>query len=134
MSAPSPLPNYVYKILPNTSVYQGIPIPVPSDWQFPQTESDAQDGFVHLSTLKQLPGTLGRFYGSDDTVQLIKVDYKRLSSFKKVKWEQASSGGVFPHLYGMLEGAYVTALKVVARGSGWEDTVTQLAESGWLED
>lgn len=134
MAAPNPLPNYIYKILPNTSIYQGVPVPVPADWQFPQTESDARDGFVHLSTLKQLPDTLGRFYGSDETVQVLKVDFKRLSGFKIVKWEQAGSGGVFPHLYGKLEGAYVPALKVVAKGKGWEGTVNDLAESGWLED
>ena len=131
---PNPLPNHVYKILPNTSIYQGCPIPVPSSWEFPQTEVDARDGYVHLSTSEQLPGTLSRFYGSDDTVQLIKVDYKRLSSFKIVKWEQASSGGVYPHLYAILEGGYVIGLKVVARGNSWDDTTKDLREKGWLED
>ena len=133
MSAPSPLPNYIYKIFPNTTVYQGTPIPVPSDWSFPQTEVDAKDGFVHLSTLRQLPGTLSRFFTADDTVQLLKVDFARLSAFKIVKWEQASNGDSFPHLYAELTGEFVRDLKVVKKNSSWESTVEELIKQGWLE-
>ena len=134
MSAPSPLPNYVYKIFPNTSPYQGTPIPVPSDWEFPQTEVDARDGFVHMSTLQQLPNTLTRFYGSDETVQLLKVEFKRLSSFKIVKWEKASNGDSFPHLYARLTGDFVLDLKLVGKDGDWKSTVEKLKDEQWLEN
>lgn len=134
MSAPIPLPNHVYKIFPNTTVYQGTPIPVPSDWEFPQSEVDANDGFVHLSTLEQLPGTLSRFFGSESTVQLLKIDYKRLSSFKVVKWELASNGDTFPHLYAQLTGEFVRDLKLAAKGTSWESTAEDLIKQGWLEN
>ncbi|KAI5116510.1 hypothetical protein M0805_001865 [Coniferiporia weirii] len=134
MSAPNPLPNYVYKILPNTSVYQGVPVPVPSDWEFPQTQVDLNDGFVHLSTLAQLPNTLSRFFGGDAMVQLLKVDYARMSAFKIVKWETASNGAAFPHLYARLTGEFVRDLKVVAKGDSWEETAKILEDKGWLEN
>jgi len=131
----TPQPNYVYKILPNTPVYQGTPIPVPPSWIFPQTEVDAKDGFIHMSTAVQLPGTLSRFFGSDETVQLLKIDYKRLSSFKIVKWEKASNGDTFPHLYAQLEGEYVRELKIVGKGeSSWEAAVETLAQDGFVEE
>ena len=64
--------NYVYKILPNTSPYLGTPVPVPSSWVFPQTEVDARDGYVHLSTAAQLPNTLSRFFKDDESVAFLK--------------------------------------------------------------
>ncbi|KAH8112925.1 hypothetical protein DFH11DRAFT_391688 [Phellopilus nigrolimitatus] len=134
MSAPTPLPNYVYKILPNTSVYQGTPIPVPSDWEFPQTQIDLDDGFVHLSTHAQLAGTLSSFFDGDATVQLLKIDFKRASAFKVVKWEKASNGDVFPHLYARLTGDLVNELKIVAKGESWGQTTKTLEEKGWLEN
>lgn len=134
MAAPNPLPNFVYKILPNTPVYQGTPVPVPADWEFPQTEVDADDGFVHMSTASQLPGTLSRFFATDETVQLLKIDYKRMSAFKVVKWDQASNGDSFPHLYARLTGEFVRDLKLAGKGSGWQDSVAQLKDKGWLEN
>jgi len=136
-AAPNQLPNYVYKILPNTSFFQGIPIPVPDSHEIKQTDVDARDGFVHMSTVAQLGGTLNRFFSSesDSIVQLLKVDYKRLSAFKVVKWERASNGESFPHLYATLVGEYVRDVKLVARGvHGWEDALGKLVEEGWLEN
>ena len=147
MSAPSPIPTYVYKILPNTSPYTGTPIPIPSSWEFPKTQTDLTDGFVHMSTLSQLPSTLTRFYSSQDDltkgVQLLKVDYARLSAWKTVKWEKSRSNGEsYPHLYGTLTGEFVRDLKVVKRkedkgdekGESWEDVVDRLKKDGWLEE
>ncbi|KZS88807.1 hypothetical protein SISNIDRAFT_459422 [Sistotremastrum niveocremeum HHB9708] len=143
-SAPSPLPKFIYKILPNTSRFQGTPTPIPSGWTFPSTALDANDGFIHLSTLSQLLGTLNRFFapetedGKDGTVLLVKVDLERLSAWKIVKWEKSGSGGVFPHLYGAdLEGEYVRGLKIVERGEGekgWDVAVEVLKKDGWLEE
>ena len=56
MTAPTPLPAYVYKIL------DGPPTkPLPSE--LPVSELDAKDGFVHLSTAEQvsLPFLLSLF-------------------------------------------------------------------------
>ena len=45
--APSPLPTYVYKILP-----EAPPTPLPSP--YPPSELDRKDGFVHLSSAEQV--------------------------------------------------------------------------------
>jgi len=137
MAEPSPPPTHIYKILPNTSIYQGIPKPVPSSFEFPGTEADANDGFVHLSTVAQLGGVLNRFFkGKDDeTIQLLKVDFKRLKAWKIVKWEKASDGESYPHLFATLEGEYVRDWKLVSRGEhGWEDALGKLVMEGWLEN
>lgn len=42
LPAPSPLPDFVYKITPTAP-----PDPIPE--QYPLSELDRQDGFVHLS-------------------------------------------------------------------------------------
>jgi len=89
-----------------------------------------------MSTVAQLGGTLTRFFSSpeDSVIQLIKIDFKRLSSFKIVKWEKASNGDSFPHLYATLEGEYVRDVKLVSRGAhGWENALGHLVQEGWLE-
>lgn len=134
MSAPATLPSFVYKILPATSPYMGTPTPIPSSWDFQKPESDLKDGFVHLSTRSQLPGTLARFFATDASVQLLKVDYPRMSTWKIVKWEQASNGDSYAHLYGTLTGEIVTDIKLVARAEGWDIVCKQLEESGWLQN
>lgn len=139
--AGSALPKHVYKILPNTSPYQGTPIPIPSSHEFPRTELDLKDGFVHLSTKAQLHNTLARFYSADAVVQLLKVDYGRMSAFKKVQWDLAGNGEYYPHLYGTLTGEEVVDLKLVANPpksgeekdeDGWAEGVKLLEEQGWL--
>lgn len=137
MSAPSPLPSYVYKILPNTSVYQGAPVPIPASYEFPKPQADLDDGFVHLSTLAQLPSTLQRFFGDEKTVQLLKVDYARMATWKTVKWEKASNGDSYAHLYAVLTGEFVREVKIAGKGDGekgWEATVKKLEVEGWLEN
>ena len=47
MAAPEPLPKYIYKILPS-------PPQDPLPQEFPLSQLDANDGFVHLSTATQV--------------------------------------------------------------------------------
>jgi uncharacterized protein (DUF952 family) len=56
------------------------------------TELDLKDGFVHMSTAKQVPGVLKRFFDNVPSVAILRMDYARLSSFKRVSWDQTSSG------------------------------------------
>lgn len=92
---PSPLPLYIYKILPHHSINPSyaFPIPIPASHEFYLSPLDAKDGFLHFSTTEQLEGTLSRFFGDQPKVTLLKCDLKRLSSFKIVKWDSNSSGG-----------------------------------------
>lgn len=45
---------------------------------------------MHLSTAKQLSGTLNRFFADVPAVTILKCDYGRLSAWKVVKWEGPS--------------------------------------------
>ncbi|KAI1632990.1 hypothetical protein F4809DRAFT_625309, partial [Biscogniauxia mediterranea] len=47
MAPPDPLPTYVYKIVP-----EAPPCPLPAE--YPLSELDQKDGFVHLSTATQV--------------------------------------------------------------------------------
>ncbi|CAL3966738.1 unnamed protein product, partial [Diplocarpon coronariae] len=59
-STPSPLPEYIYKILPSSPA-PPVPLPV----SLPLSALDAQDNFMHFSTSSQLLGTLRNFFSSE---------------------------------------------------------------------
>ena len=90
MPAPSPLPQYVYKILS-----EGPADPLLSS--LPKSALDAKDGFIHLSTAEQIPATASRFYSHANSLSLLKIPLDRIEA--ATKWEESGSG-CFPHLYG----------------------------------
>jgi len=61
---------------------------------------DARDGFIHLSTAAQLPGTLSKHFAGQHGLVLIAVDAPALGD--KLAWEPSRGGDLFPHLYGPL--------------------------------
>jgi uncharacterized protein (DUF952 family) len=61
---------------------------------------DARDGFIHLSTADQLPGTLAKHFAGQDGLVLVAVDAAALG--EKLVWEPSRRGDLFPHLYGAL--------------------------------
>ena len=89
MPAPSPLPQYVYKILPERPPY-----PLPSS--LPKSALDAKDGFIHLSTAEQIPATASLIYAHTNSLSLLKIPLDRIE--EATKWEEVGSG-CFPHLY-----------------------------------
>ncbi|GAA6056541.1 hypothetical protein JCM3770_006869 [Rhodotorula araucariae] len=130
---------YVYKIVPHSSVNPRytFPIPIPASHTFVLSELDAKDGFLHMSTASQLAGTLNRFFRNDPKVVLLKMDYKRLSGWKVVKWEPSGSGEIFPHLYGQLEGENVEAHLDLVKQDGeatWDAALARARQDQWLQD
>ena len=70
------------------------------DGNFAGSAADVADGFIHLSTEAQLPGTLDKHYGGQGDLSIAAVD---LGSFgDALKWEAARGGDLFPHLYAPL--------------------------------
>ncbi len=61
---------------------------------------DLTDGYVHLSTRAQLPGTAARYFTGRGRVRLLKFDSGSLSP---LRWEPSRGGDLFPHLYAPLE-------------------------------
>lgn len=62
---------------------------------------DRCDGFLHFSTLAQLPETLRLYYAGQDDLMLVAVDAAALGA--ALRWERSESRGEdFPHLYAAL--------------------------------
>jgi uncharacterized protein (DUF952 family) len=119
MPAPSPLPTYLYKILPSAP-----PSPLPA--RLPLSDLDRNDGYIHLSTSEQVPGTADKFFGDVSELWLLKIKYEVLAEDTKaeLKWEEVGRG-CFAHLYGadLGNGNVESAQKVEKKGS-WVDSLS----------
>lgn len=62
---------------------------------------DVRDGYVHLSTASQVPGTLLHHFHPDDGLWLLEIEEAVLGA--DVRWEASRGGEPFPHLYRALE-------------------------------
>ena len=62
------------------------------------------EGFVHCSTDAQLPGTLARYFAATDrtTLVVLVIDPDRLRGHADLRWETATGGDDFPHVYGAI--------------------------------
>ena len=122
MPAPTPLPTYIYKLLPSAS-----PSPLPD--KLPPSPLDAQDGFIHLSTAEQTPATAARFFTHAISIWLLKIPLQRIE--QNVKWEATGSDG-FPHLYGKSIGkGEIEDVRLYRRKEG-EDWLAVLEGDEWL--
>ena len=72
----------------------------------------ADEGFIHTSTVDQVPGTAERYYTEVPDLVLLVIDPDAVSA--EIKWEEARPGDVYPHIYGELEPAAV--IRVVPFG------------------
>ncbi|WP_333606026.1 DUF952 domain-containing protein [Novosphingobium sp.] len=61
---------------------------------------DIADGYIHLSTLGQVKGTLDKHFAGQDDLHIAAVDLAVLAD--AVKWEVSRGGALFPHLYAVL--------------------------------
>jgi uncharacterized protein (DUF952 family) len=84
---------------------------------FSGSRDDVRDGFIHLSALHQLAGTLaGHFKGQTELV-LIELDAGALG--EALRWERSRSGDLFPHLYAPLPTAAARRVRALRlNGSG----------------
>lgn len=64
------------------------------------SEVDLADGFIHLSTAEQLPGTAEKHYPGRSGLVLLSVDLTALGD--TVLWEPSRGGALFPHIHGPL--------------------------------
>ena len=65
--------------------------------EIPGSAADIADGFVHLSTAEQLPGTLARHFAGQQGLRLLALEAEALGD--ALEWEPARGGDLFPHLY-----------------------------------
>lgn len=45
-----------------------------------------------MSTAQQVPGVLNRFFANVPAVSILRIEYGKLSAFKRVRWDRASNG------------------------------------------
>lgn len=62
---------------------------------------DARDGYIHLSTAGQLPGTVRKYFAGMPDLLVIAFDPARLGD--ALRWEPSRGGELFPHFYGSLD-------------------------------
>ncbi|MGQ0456097.1 MAG: DUF952 domain-containing protein [Hyphomicrobium sp.] len=82
---------------------------------FSGSSDDVRDGFVHLSTADQLPGTLARhFRGRRD---LVLVALRAAALGDALRWEPSRNDRLFPHLYAALPTALALWVKPLSLGA-----------------
>ena len=64
---------------------------------FAGSADDLRDGYIHISTPKQAPGTLAKWFAGDVGVMALTLDADALGA--ALKWEESRGGQLFPHLY-----------------------------------
>ncbi|KAK4553094.1 hypothetical protein LTR86_009821 [Recurvomyces mirabilis] len=94
------------------------------------TALDASDGFIHLSTSEQTSATASRFFASESTIWLAKLDRAKLEFGPgELKWEASKNHGVFAHLYDAdIDENTVAEVKELSRADGqtWDDILSDL--------
>ena len=64
---------------------------------FSGSDDDRHDGFIHMSTLEQLQGTLAKHFAGEADLVLLQIPADAVRSI--LKWEPSRGGALFPHLY-----------------------------------
>ncbi|MBO0729360.1 MAG: DUF952 domain-containing protein [Acidimicrobiaceae bacterium] len=101
---------------------------LPEEWeafeasgQFDGSPFDKESGFVHCSTRTQVAATALRFFKDEPTLVVLAVDADMLGEM--VRTEPASSGEMFPHVYGAIPR---NAVVEVYRAAGADEFVPPL--------
>ncbi|HEY6560187.1 MAG TPA: DUF952 domain-containing protein [Polyangiaceae bacterium] len=94
---------FVYKICPRAAWHEAE-----QEGAYRGSADDRRDGFIHLSTASQVPGTAAKYFQGRTDLLLVAVDVSALSA--SLRYEPARGGELFPHLYADLA---VTAVRWV---------------------
>ena len=86
---------WVYKILPAAHWLQ-----MQADGALIPQGLDASDGFVHLSSSKQVAETLAKHFSGQKDLMLLR--FQAAAFGEALRWEMSRAGHLFPHLYAPL--------------------------------
>ncbi len=67
------------------------------DGVYEGSDEDRSDGFIHLSTRRQAPGSVAKHRPGEPGLILLTIDGAILG--EALKWEPSRGGALFPHLY-----------------------------------
>jgi uncharacterized protein (DUF952 family) len=79
------------------------------DGVFAGSPDDLRDGYIHISTPEQAPGTLAKWFAGEAGVVALTLDADALGA--DLKWEESRGGMLFPHLYRPLQLDEVIAVR-----------------------
>jgi uncharacterized protein (DUF952 family) len=102
-------PSTVYKIVP-----AGLWAAAEAAGRFDGAPVDAADGFIHFSTGAQVAETAARHFAGGADLLIVSVDAAALGA--ALVYEPSRGGALFPHLYGPLPLAAVTAVRPLPLG------------------
>jgi uncharacterized protein (DUF952 family) len=101
---------------------------LPAEWaefeatgRFDGSPFDHSSGFIHCSSRAQVAATAIRVFNQEPQLVLVALDTQVLGD--SVRWEQASDGGTFPHVYAPLTVDAVAAVHQVAGAEGVNDVL-----------
>ena len=101
------------------------------------TNVDKNDGFVHLSTARQLNATLSMYFQDSSKVMLLEVSHNKVKKILKCEPTNPGSSrkGFFYHLYGKLLIKYVSKFWLLERGAfNIPDEILTQAEADDIKD
>ncbi|MBS1508426.1 MAG: DUF952 domain-containing protein [Bacteroidetes bacterium] len=81
-------------------------IATPEDWNRSAGNGDyfpsgyPAEGFIHASTLAQVPGVVSRYYKSQKGLLLLEIDESKLTA--PVRYEVSTAHERYPHIYGTI--------------------------------
>lgn len=88
---------------------------LPPEWavldstgRFDGTPFDKESGFIHCSSRAQVAGVAKRVFAGEPALVVAAADAGVLGD--TVRWEEASDGGLYPHIYGTLPRDAVVAV------------------------
>jgi len=64
---------------------------------FAGSPDDLRDGYIHLSTPEQAPGTRAKYFANEPGAVALTLDADALAA--DLRWEPSRGGQLFPHLY-----------------------------------
>lgn len=76
---------------------------------------DEADGYIHFSAADQARETARRHFAGQADLVLLTIETAALG--EALRWEPSRGGALFPHLYGVLPTAAVTAVKALSLGA-----------------
>jgi uncharacterized protein (DUF952 family) len=95
-----------YKVLTDTELAE-----LERMGSFRGSAADQREGFIHLSTAAQLEATIKKHYAKRNDAYILAVDLDKLNDI--VRWEPASNGMLYPHIYGDLDQHAVVASTII---------------------
>ncbi|MEV6814265.1 DUF952 domain-containing protein [Micromonospora sp. NPDC051296] len=101
---------------------------LPGEWaefqaagSFDGSPFDRDSGFIHCSSRAQVPGTAARVFGDQPQLVVVALDASTLGDV--LRWEDAPSGGSFPHVYASLPVEAVSGVYHVAGAARVDEEV-----------